>query len=76
MTTIALKKYLVSKINLLEDDTVLKQLTKIVQNNEKVYQLSDYQIEKVAKSREQFEKGEFLTQDEMDKKVEEWLKEK
>lgn len=76
MTTIALKKYLVTKINLLEDDAVLKQLKKIVQNNEKVYQLSDYQIKKVAKSREQFKNGEFLSQEEMDKKVEEWLKEK
>jgi hypothetical protein len=76
MTTIALKKYLVSKINLLEDDAVLKQLKKIVQNNEKVYQLSDYQLEKVAISRRQFENGEFYTEEEMDKKVEEWLKRK
>ncbi len=41
-----------------------------------VYQLSDYQLERLAKSRKQFEDGDFLTQEEMDKKVEEWLNEK
>ena len=76
MTTIALKKYLVSKINTLEDDAVLNQLKKIVQNNEKVYKLSDYHLEKVAISRKQFENGEFITEEEMDKKVAEWLKRK
>lgn len=74
MTTIALKKYLISKINLLEDDLVLEKLKEIVKKNETVYNLSDYQIEKVAKSRKQFENGEFLTEEEMEKKVEEWLK--
>jgi hypothetical protein len=76
MTTIALKKYLISKINLLEDDAVLKQLKKIVQNNEKVYQLSDYQIKRLEESRKQFAEGNFYTQDEVDVIVEKWLKEK
>ena len=76
MTTIALKKYLISKINLLEDDAVLKQLKKIVQNNEKVYQLSDYQIKRLEESRQQFAEGNFYTQDEVDVIVEKWLKEK
>lgn len=75
MTTIALKKYLLSKINLLEDVAVLNQLKKVVQKNETIYQLSDYQIAKVAKSRKQFENGAFLSQEQMDEKVAEWLKE-
>jgi hypothetical protein len=76
MTTIALKKYLISKINLLEDDTVLKQLKKIVQNNEKVYVLSDIQLEKLKIAEEQLVNGQFVTQDEMDIKFEKWLIEK
>lgn len=76
MTTIALKKYLISKINLLEDDTVLKQLKKIVQNNEKVYVLSDIQLEKLRIAEEQLVNGQFITQDEMDIKFEKWLIEK
>ncbi len=76
MTTVALRKYLVSKINLLEDDAVLDELKKIVDKNEKVYVLSEYQLEKIAISRKQIEEGNFLTQEEMDRKVEEWAKRK
>lgn len=76
MTAIALKKYLVSRINLIDDDSVLDKIKKIVEKEEKVYVLSDYQLDKLAKSRKQIEDGNFLTQDEMDKKVKEWLNEK
>lgn len=76
MKAIALKKYLVSKINLIDDDSVLDKIKEIVDKKETVYMLSDYQLEKLAKSRKQIEEGNFLTQDEMDKKVEEWLNEK
>ena len=70
MKAIALKKYLVSKINLIDDDSVLDKIKEIVDKKETVYVLSDYQL-KLAKSRKQIEEGNFLTQDEMDKKVEE-----
>lgn len=76
MKTIALKKYLVSKINLLEDDSVLDEIKKIVEKNEKVYELSECQLERLAKSREQFANGEFYTQEQVDLKIEEWLNEK
>lgn len=76
MKAIALKKYLVSKINLIEDDSILDEIKEIVDKNETVYVLSDYQLEKLAKSRKQIAEGNFLTQNEMDKKVEEWLNEK
>ena len=76
MKAIALKKYLVSKINLIDDDSILDEIKEIVDKKETVYVLSDYHLEKLAKSRQQFANGDFLTQDEMDKKVEEWLNEK
>lgn len=76
MTTIALKKYLVSKINLLDDNSVLDEIKEIVEKNEKVYKLSDYQLDRLAKSREQFTNGEFYTQEQVDLRIEEWLKEK
>lgn len=76
MKAIALKKYLVSKINLIDDDSILDEIKEIVDKKETVYVLSDYHLEKLAKSRKQIEEGNFLTQDEMDKKVEEWLNEK
>jgi hypothetical protein len=76
MTTIALKKYLVSKINLLDDDLVLGKIKKLVDKSEKVYMLSDYQLEKLKIAEQQLLDGDFIDQDEMDKKVEAWLNEK
>lgn len=40
-----------------------------------VYHLSDFQLEKLARSRKQFEDGDFFTQEEVDLMVEKWLKE-
>lgn len=76
MTTIALKKYLVSKINLLDDDSVLDKIKKLVDKNEKVYVLSDYQLEKLKIAEQQLLDGDYIDQDEMDKRVEAWLNEK
>jgi hypothetical protein len=76
MTAIALKKYLVSKINLLDDDLVLGKIKKLVDKSEKVYMLSDYQLEKLKIAEQQLLDGDFIDQDEMDKKVEAWLNEK
>ncbi len=76
MTTIALRKYLVSKINLLEDDLILEKIKKIIEKKEKVYELSEEQLKKLAQSREQFANGEFYTQEQVDLKIEEWLNEK
>jgi hypothetical protein len=76
MTTIALKKYLVTKINLIDDDSVLKQLKEIIQNNEKGYQLSDYHLKRLEESRKQFAEGNFYIQEEVELIVEKWLKEK
>ena len=76
MTTIALKKYLISKINLLEDDSILGEIKKIVDKNENVYQLSDYHLNRLEESRVQIETGDFYTQEEIDLQVEKWLKEK
>lgn len=76
MTAVALKKYLVSKINLLEDDSVLDQIKRIVDKNERVYVISDEQLEKLNQSRKQFTAGNFLSQEDVDLEVGKWLKEK
>lgn len=45
-------------------------------DKEGIYQLSDFQLEKLRVSNEQIERGEYFTQDEMDESVAQWLKEK
>ncbi len=74
MTAIALKKYLVSRINLIDDDSVLDKIKKIVEKEEKVYVLSDAQLKSIEISEQQILNGQYFDQDQMDKKFEEWLK--
>jgi hypothetical protein len=76
MTTIALKKYLVSKINLIDDDLALEQIKKLIDKNEKIYVLSNYQLEKLKIAEQQLLDGDYIDQDEMDKRVKAWLNEK
>lgn len=76
MTTIALKKYLVSKINLLEDESILEKLKTIVDKNEVTYELSVSQIQLINEAQEEIKKGEYISQDEMDLKVQAWEKRK
>ena len=73
MTAIALKKYLVSRINLIDDDSVLDKIKKIVEKEEKVYVLSDAQLKSIEISEQQILNGQYFDQDQMDKKFEEWL---
>lgn len=76
MTAVALKKYLVSKINLIEDDFILDKIKKIIDKNDKVYVLSDDQLKSIEISDQQILSGEYFDQEQMDKKFEQWLKEK
>jgi hypothetical protein len=73
MTSVALKKYLYSKINLIDDDLVLEKIKKVVAKNEKVYVLSEAQLKNIEISEQQILRGECIDEEEMDKKFEEWL---
>ncbi len=77
MTAIALKKYLVSRINLIDDNSVLDKIKKIVDKNEsKVYVLSEEQLKSIEISETQILNGDYFDQDQMDKKFEQWLETK
>jgi hypothetical protein len=75
MATLELKKYLVSKINQLDDDLVLGKIKKLIDNNEKIYVLSEAQLDKLKIADQQLLDGDYIDQAEMDKKVEAWLNE-
>jgi hypothetical protein len=77
MRAITLKKYLVSKINLIDDTSILDKIKKIVDEKEtKVYVLSDYQLNRLKEADLQLANDDFIDQEEMDKQVAEWLNEK
>jgi hypothetical protein len=77
MATLELKKYLVSKINLIDDYLILNEIVKLIDKKEStVYQLSEEQVNLVNEAKEQFKNGDYIDQDEMDRRVEEWKKRK
>jgi hypothetical protein len=77
MATLELKKYLVSKINQIDDDLILNEIVQLIDKKEStVYQLSKEQINLVNEAKEQFKNGDFIDQDEMDRRVEAWKKRK
>lgn len=73
MKAVALKNYLFSKINLIDDDLILEKIKKIVDKNEKVYILSEEQLESIEISEQQILRGECFDEEEMDRNFEEWL---
>ena len=73
MTAVALKKYLFSKINLIDDDLVLEKIRKVVDKNEKIYMLSEAQLKSIEISEQEILRRECFDEEEMDKKFKEWL---
>ncbi len=78
MKTIELKKKLIRKIYSLEDKSLLKEVSRIIgiENEEnEIYHLSDEQLKAVEEAQEQYLRGEYITNEEIEKEIEEWLNE-
>ena len=78
MNTIELKQELISRISGIEDVDFLNAIKTILDFNRKepfIELTKDQELELFLASKEG-EKGNFISQSEMDKKVEEWLREK
>lgn len=78
MNTIELKQELISRISRIEDVDFLNAIKTILDYNRKepfIELTKEMELELLTASKEG-EKGTFISQSEMDKKVEEWLREK
>jgi hypothetical protein len=76
MSTIELKQMLVNKINLIEDDTYLLAINKLIDSsfNENVsFKLNDEQRNDIEKSVKQVEKGNVLSLNKAFEEIDEWL---
>ena len=76
MTSTELKNIVISKINQVNDDDLLKDIYKILEENfdeSEVYQLSGKHLEVIDLAKEQIKRGEYLTNKQSDKEIEEWL---
>ena len=76
MSSAELKKRLIDKIQKTDNENLLQEAFRLLQlesEDIEVYKLSDEQRSAVNEAREQIKRGEFLTDDEANKDVDEWL---
>jgi hypothetical protein len=76
MNSLALKKFLIDEIHLIDDNALLNELKGVIQRDKSLYKLSSYHIERLEESRNQIKSGHFFSQEEVDKILEKWQEEK
>ena len=65
---------MVSRINLIDDDSILNKIKKIIDKKEEVYVLSENQLKSIEISEQQILNGNYFNKEQMDSKFETWLK--
>ena len=78
MSTIELRKHIIKKLSLIDDDSFLKAIKTIIESkvNEGVYQLSDFQKKRIESGRDQLKKGQTISNEALQKEVDQWLNSK
>jgi len=75
MSTIELRHHIIKKLSLIDDDSFLKAIKTIIESkvNEGVYTLSDFQKKRVDSAREQIKKGQTISDEKLQKEIDQWL---
>ena len=76
MTTTQLKNIVIDKISEINDESFLKAIQKILEDSvhEKgVYRLNPAQKKTIKKSKAQLKKGEYITNEQLEKEENKWL---
>ena len=76
MSTLELRKQLISKIQITEDEEILEALLKMLEfelNHSKVYHLNKFQKDAITIAKQQIVNGEVYTEEEANKLTDEWL---
>jgi len=76
MTSIELKNKVIGKINQVNDDDILNEIYKLLDDSfedAEIYQLSENHKIAIETARNQIDKGEYLTNDQANKEIGEWL---
>jgi hypothetical protein len=77
MSTVELRKRLIDKIEKTEDKRILEEMFRLLEietGDIEIYTLNEGQIMAVNEAREQIKKGQFLTEEQANKEIDEWLK--
>jgi hypothetical protein len=75
MSTIELRHHIIEKLSLIDDDSFLKAIKTIIESkvNESVYKLSDFQKNRIESGRKQLKKGQSISNDTLQKEIDQWL---
>lgn len=76
MSTIELRKLLIEKIQLTDDDKLLEEASRLLEveiEESEVYILNDKQTIAIVEGRKQIINGEYLTHEESSKEIDKWL---
>jgi uncharacterized protein YkvS len=75
MTTIELKRRVIGRINKVNDYSLLMDLMRILDDSDdnEIHRLSQKHKNAIQTAINQIENGEFLTNDQADKEIDEWL---
>ena len=75
MSTIELRHHIIEKLSLIDDDSFLKAIKTIIESkvNERVYNLSDFQKKRIESAREQRKKCQTISNDVLQKEIDQWL---
>ena len=78
MTTIELKDVLFHKIAAIDDRSFLSAIKTIIDTKTEtiIYKLTPEQRKRIKGSQDQIARGEFLTNEQVEKGIDKWLKEK
>ncbi len=76
MTTLELKKKLIKRINNIEDELLLQEVSRLIDTGDDesdIYYFTEEESRAIEEARESYKRGEFLTDEEANKEVDEWL---
>lgn len=76
MSTIELRKRLIDKIHKTKDERILEEAYRLLEletEDIEIYKLNLDQKEAISEAREQVKNGQFLTEDQANKEIDEWL---
>jgi predicted transcriptional regulator len=77
MSTIELRKRLIEKIQKTDNENLLEEAYRLLEletQDIEVYKLTDDQRKAVDEGRQQIKNGQFMTDDQANKEIDEWLK--
>lgn len=74
MLASTLKDEIMTMLEGMEDESVLRVVHNILGQNKAVYRLNDEQITAVREADEQYARGEAISDDEAEREIREWLK--